>query len=501
MISNAKNLSMEATLDIVPRLTPSPAICKRIYQGLLLVSDGAMLVLAFAFAYWLRFEFGIAISRDVVPNLADYIWLACVVIPIWLGLFAVLRLYDLNNLLGGTGEYARALNGCTSGMMLVIVADYLSNDFVIARAWLIMAWVLSSILVCSSRLFLRRLAYTLRSNGYFVSPAVIVGTNSEAISMAAQLADSIHSGVSIVGFVSERNSKEDERPATMLAGRPILGAIDALPEIIGRHHVEEVIIATTALTHTQRLETAQSLISSPKARMSISSGLYEIFTTGMKVNHKNSVPLMSMNRLRLDPMEMALKTLLDYSLILLAAPVLITLFVVIGILVKLDSPGPIFYRRRVLGIGGQEFGAFKFRTMVTNGDEVLARHPEKLAELKATEKIKDDPRITRVGQLLRRTSLDELPQVINVLLGQMSLVGPRMIHPDEGARYGAYKLNLLTVKPGLTGLWQVSGRSDISYDERVRLDMHYIRNYSIWVDIQILFFQTLPAVLGKRGAY
>jgi lipopolysaccharide/colanic/teichoic acid biosynthesis glycosyltransferase len=208
-----------------------------------------------------------------------------------------------------------------------------------------------------------------------------------------------------------------------------------------------------------------------------------------------------MNRIRLDPIEMALKTALDYTIILLAAPALLLIFAVIGLLIKLDSQGPIFYRRRVLGVGSNEFDALKFRTMVVNGDEILAQYPAKQAELKATHKLKDDPRITRIGRLLRKTSLDELPQIINVLLGQMSLVGPRMIHPDEAALYGPYRTNLLTVKPGLTGLWQVSGRSDVSYDERVRIDMHYIRNYSIWLDLQILFFQTLPAVFSKRGAY
>jgi lipopolysaccharide/colanic/teichoic acid biosynthesis glycosyltransferase len=139
--------------------------------------------------------------------------------------------------------------------------------------------------------------------------------------------------------------------------------------------------------------------------------------------------------------------------------------------------------------------------MAVNGDAILDRCPEKKAELEATHKIKDDPRVTRVGRMLRSLSLDELPQLINVLAGQMSLVGPRMISPEEQEKYGRMRHNLFTVKPGLTGMWQVSGRSDLSYEERVQLDMTYIRNYSIWSDIQILFFQTLPAVFRKTGAY
>jgi len=171
------------------------------------------------------------------------------------------------------------------------------------------------------------------------------------------------------------------------------------------------------------------------------------------------------------------------------------------VLIKLDSPGPVIHRRRVLGVGGRQFDAFKFRTMHMDGDRILGRNPELLVELQSEEKLKDDPRITRLGRWLRRYSIDELPQLFNVLLGQMSLVGPRMISPQEALRYGHHKSNLFTVKPGITGLWQVSGRSDLSYDERVRLDMHYIRNYSIWLDFHILFVKTASAVIRGRGAY
>jgi lipopolysaccharide/colanic/teichoic acid biosynthesis glycosyltransferase len=138
--------------------------------------------------------------------------------------------------------------------------------------------------------------------------------------------------------------------------------------------------------------------------------------------------------------------------------------------------------------------------MVANGDELLDQHPELRDELARNHKIKDDPRITRVGAFLRKYSLDELPQLINVLKRDMSMVGPRMISPAEVSMYKQFDMNLLTVLPGITGLWQVSGRSDISYEERVRLDMYYVRNWSIWLDLQLLF-QTIPAVLRGRGAY
>ena len=194
------------------------------------------------------------------------------------------------------------------------------------------------------------------------------------------------------------------------------------------------------------------------------------------------------------------KAALDYILTTLIILFILPMLVIIALLIYFDSPGPIVYRRRVMGLNGRQFDAFKFRTMHVNGDEILDNHPDLKRELARNHKLKEDPRITNFGKLLRKTSLDELPQLFNVLLGDMSLVGPRMIAPDEMAKYDRWGMNLLTVRPGITGLWQVSGRSDVSYEERVNLDMRYIRHWTIWLDLFILI-QTVPAVLFGRGAY
>jgi lipopolysaccharide/colanic/teichoic acid biosynthesis glycosyltransferase len=193
-------------------------------------------------------------------------------------------------------------------------------------------------------------------------------------------------------------------------------------------------------------------------------------------------------------------SLLDYvlacSAILVLSPILIALFCI----VKLDSPGPVLYRRRVMGRSGSQFDAFKFRTMVVNGDEVLNAHPELKAEWLRDQKLKNDPRITRCGRWMRKLSLDELPQFFNVLLGQMSLVGPRMISPPELSNYGELASELLSVKPGITGIWQVSGRSDLRRNERIRLDIQYVRTRTWWLNIKLILM-TIPAVLKGAGAY
>ncbi|MBV9120895.1 MAG: sugar transferase [Chloroflexi bacterium] len=172
----------------------------------------------------------------------------------------------------------------------------------------------------------------------------------------------------------------------------------------------------------------------------------------------------------------------------------------LAVLIKLDSPGPIVYRRRVLARGGGEFDAFKFRTMVTRAERVLAGDEHLRRQFDAVYKLEDDPRVTRLGRWLRKSSLDELPQLLNVLKGDMSVVGPRMIHRDEAPRFGDFLAERLTVKPGLTGLWQILGRSQTSYAERVELDRLYMSRRSLMYDLRILA-RTIPAVLSGRGAH
>jgi len=195
---------------------------------------------------------------------------------------------------------------------------------------------------------------------------------------------------------------------------------------------------------------------------------------------------------------------LDISLILLAAPYIILAFLVLAILIKLDSPGPVFYRQTRIGLFGRKFPVFKFRTMVLDADRVLQDYldqsPELKAEWLATHKLKQDPRVTRLGALLRKLSLDELPQLWNIIIGDMSLVGPRPIVDAEVEKYGKCYDLYIQVRPGLTGLWQVSGRNNTTYERRVELDEYYVRNRSLKLDFQILL-RTALVVLKKDGAY
>jgi len=193
------------------------------------------------------------------------------------------------------------------------------------------------------------------------------------------------------------------------------------------------------------------------------------------------------------------KRFIDISLSVFGIIVFLPVLLIIALCIKLDDGGSIFHFREIIGEKGRRFYALKFRTMIPDADSYLAKHPELLRKFQKNMKLERDPRITRMGKFLRKTSLDELPQLFNVLIGQMSLVGPRMIHPSELSRFGQNAQKRLTVKPGITGLWQISARQHICYDERVQLDMRYIDTRSFIVDLTILV-KTLKVFIVHTGA-
>lgn len=515
----AKSTRYTPGADTVP--LPPAAVLPRatqqlLWYGWLAATDTVALLLAFRAAYWMRFDLGVTVAPDVVPDPAFYPSLVIVLCPLWILVMMLFGLYDGQKKLGGIEESSRVFNACSTAAMLVIVATFIWPAFVVSRLWLVSAWLLSTLAIAVNRFLARRVVYFFRARGYLLTPAVIVGANQEALTLAAFLGDWRRSGLRLVGVVTSAEldgpavpravavpaEKEDdgstaEEPAEL----PVLGTTANIRTVVLEHGVQEVVVAITALEREELLRLSEELDPCPSVSLRLSTGLYEMLTTRVTVRNFGTVPLLQLDKCRLTPAETVLKNGIEYSLTIVGLIVLAPFLALLALLIKIDSPGPVLHRRRVLGAQRVPFDAFKFRTMYVNGDEVLARHPEALEELRQHQKIKDDPRVTRVGKVLRKFSLDELPQLFNVLLGQMSLVGPRMIAPEEAERYGPNWMNLLAVRPGLTGLWQVSGRSDLVYEERVKIDMYYVRNYSIWLDLQILFIQTLPAVLKGRGAY
>jgi exopolysaccharide biosynthesis polyprenyl glycosylphosphotransferase len=461
----------------------------------LIINDLFTIALSFILAFFIRFVWGADFFRDSIPSLSFYLELGAFLIPGWIILFALFGLYNRQNLLGGLREYSLLFNATTLAMLLLIVFNFLT-EIVLARGWLLLTWVLVFVLTALGRFIIRRIVYYMRAKGQYLSPAIIVGLNEESKMLAVQFLERHASGLALLGFVADGIPVGAETHN----GLRVLGGLDDLEQVVRENEVEEVIVTSSAVAPQDVLTIFKMFGLTTGVNLRLSSGLYEIITTGLRVQDVAGVPLVTINKVRLTGYDQVFKSIIDYTLaVSLIIPVgLVSL--VLAILVRLDSPGPIIHRRRVVGQNGKSFDAFKFRTMYVNGDEILAGHPELKAELEREHKLKDDPRITRLGKVLRKISFDELPQLLNVLRGEMSIVGPRMISPEEMEKYQQSGMNLLTVKPGITGLWQVSGRSDVSYEERVRMDMYYIRNWSIWLDVMLLW-RSIPAILLRRGAY
>jgi exopolysaccharide biosynthesis polyprenyl glycosylphosphotransferase len=480
-----------------PRLRPADQTRRREWRWVLMglaFGDALALASGFSLAYLLRFwtDWPIFYAAGQRPDF--YATLIVIFVPAWLALFWLYGLYEQRNLFGGTQEYERIFNACALGMLLVIVLTFIQPDFVIARAWLILAWISTLVFAISWRFAARRIIYTLRRRGMLLQRVLIIGANAEGQAVATQLSASPNTGIRIVGFIDDRLPAETE----LLPGSSVLGPVSSFEALVYETGADTVIIADTTLVR-ERLSTIYGAMETlRRLNVSLAPGLFEILTIGFQVHEQGSVPLLNLNKTRITGLHAFSKALIDrlgafFGLILLSP-----LLLLVAILIRFDSPGPVIYRRRVVGVGNQCFDAFKFRTMRIEGEALLS--PEQKIELSESGKLKTDPRITPLGRFLRRSSIDELPQLVNVLLGQMSLVGPRMITGEELRHFGRWRHNLLTVRPGLTGLWQVSGRSNLGYEDRVRLDMHYIRNYSIWLDMYIIL-RTIQVVISGHGAF
>lgn len=476
---------------------PRPAERTRRWFGVLAMlaaGDALSLAAGFYLAYALRFWSNWAIFREGSMQPGFYLALIAILIPSWLALFTMYGLYNPNHLFGGSDEYTRVFNACTLGMLLVVVVTFMVPDVVVARAWLLLSWAFTLTFTMLNRFAARRTVYALRRRGQLTERVIVVGANGEGRAVAEQLSASYKSGATIVGFV------DDALPvgAEVLPGVLVLGPVAAFQSLIEQHAAEAVIIADATLVR-ERMATIYGAVEAlGQIDVRLSPGLFELLTIGVQVREQGSVPLLALNKTRITGLHAFGKALIDRGGALVGLLLLSPLLALIALIVRLDSPGPIIHRRRVVGAGNRPFDAYKFRSMYCDGESRLS--PEQRAQLREEGKLKEDPRITKVGRFLRRTSLDELPQLVNVLKGQMSLVGPRMITQDELRHFGRQRHNLLMVRPGLTGLWQISGRSNLGYEDRVRLDMHYIRNYSIWLDLYIIY-RTIPIVFGGHGAY
>lgn len=388
---------------------------------------------------------------------------------------------------------------CTYVTVFVIGVFYFTGAVrEISRIFVGLTWLLSFAFLLVERVVTKRL---LARCGLWQRPVVIVGAGKTAELLAKAFTDDPGLGYRIVGLVED---ERDDRP--LLREYPLLGGFAKVEQAIAASGVQDVVIATPGLAREKLMELIYRLQPYVKNLVFVPD-LFGVPLSNLEADtffEQKMVLLRTTNNLNI-PFNYYVKRVFDLTIGLIAFIVAVPLMAAIAVMVKLDSKGPVFYNATRLGKNGKPFVCYKFRTMYVNGDALLAEHLardqqakrewEKYAKLRTY-----DPRVTRVGKWLRKYSLDELPQLFNVLLGHMSLVGPRPYLPREKTMIGYFAETIFATTPGITGLWQVSGRNDVDFHGRLLMDSWYVRNWSLWLDI-MLIFKTFGAVLARKGAY
>jgi len=466
--------------------------------SLLLGADLVSINVAFLAAYWLRYYGGIGgeVAEPFFVGLNAYlpiILILNIALPL---LGAASGIYRPAIQLAFFEELMRVMSSISLGFMGITTVIFILQRFSYSRAVLLMAWAVTVAALCSVRIGRRIALSTLRRRGIGVKRALVVGEAGEhSIGRTVMHIIATEPGIlyRLVGFVSANGDTGDQ-------GRfRCLGTLRELPAILEEEQIDEVIIALPAVGREQILSIG-GVCEQQGVRFKIVPDMYELSLTLVDLNDLRGIPLIGLRQNTIRGFNLATKRTLDVvvaaALLLLFSPV----WLAIALAIKLDSPGPVLFWQKRLGKDGRPFAVYKFRSMRVGAEA----EREQLRDLNESDgplfKIRNDPRLTKVGRLLRRLSVDEVPQILNVLRGEMSLVGPRPPTPDEVEQYEPWQRRRLEVMPGMTGLWQVSGRSELPFDEMMMLDIYYIDNWSVSLDLQILL-RTLPAVLSGHGAY
>ena len=470
----------------------------------LLASDTLMLGLAAAGATLVRWGKIFQVTATLDGYTVSYVDLSLVICGIWMASLYLGHLYNLDRVGSGTGEYKSVARMLSFGVIAFILATYLLKLPALSRSWTLLAWSFGIALVVVGRFIVRAILSRLRSRGFMMRPTLIVGANAEAADIVGHLRRNPAAGYAPIGCLTSPHPIEGDRrrPEGLdgCGGVPCLGYADDIGRVLDDHFVDTVLIASTAFNH----DVLTDIINKLRGRdldIRMSSGLLDVISSRVQVRDTSGLPLMTIQPVSFSRRKMLVKRAFDLLFAGIAAVVGLPVWIVLAAGVRLSSPGPVLFRQLRTGRRGREFEMLKFRSMYADAPELHARLAAESNEADGPIfKMKNDPRVTSIGRLMRKFSLDELPQLLNVLKGDMSLVGPRPLPTYETTALAPEQDRRHEVPPGLTGMWQVSGRSKLTFDEMIRLDLYYIENWSVTFDFAILM-RTIPVVLLRKGAY
>lgn len=479
-----------------------PTRSARLYSLALVVGDFFVLLLAFMLSYVVRvgvsfFQFD---TRPLVVNnisALDFFNTALVLIPLWIMVFAFLGLYSSRVYIKRLDEWGRLFVGSFIGILIVLGYSFVINAPVFpARLVAVYAFVGSFVLLVVGRETMRLVRTMLFRFGRGVSRVLIIGNSLATKDIAKQLSDTKRSGYQISAIAGPKSAEPEH-----FSGVRYNTVEQALAQLANQRIT--TIIQTDLYNSGERNQKILSAAQEGHLHYSFIPGEPEFYSGKNSIDVFLGYPIISVNQTPLTGWGVIVKRLFDLFATSVVLLILSPLLLIIIILQKIFNPGPLFYIQRRLTRFSTSFGLVKFRSMGAEygkgnaiSDFKAMGRDDLIAEYRRDRKVKNDPRVTMFGKFLRITSIDELPQFFNVLQGTLSLVGPRPILPDELKLYRGKSALLHSVKSGVTGLWQVSGRSDLPFDKRVELELYYAQNWSFWLDVRILL-KTIPALLRK----
>jgi exopolysaccharide biosynthesis polyprenyl glycosylphosphotransferase len=471
---------------------------QRFYTLGLPLIDIALALAAFVLAYILRYEWQIfrpVFELNRAPFDAYFLYAAVYIAWLYVS-YRGSGLYRPVRARAWLEEVYSIVNGVTNATVVMMAISFFAQPLVFSRLMFIYVAIITIVLLAAARSIQRTIQGRLRSKGFGVQRALVVGAGEVGRAVLRTMIARRELGYDPVGYLDDN----PERGSVDIGRVRGLGSLDNLEAVLREHPIDMVLITLPWKYHDKILE----LIRQGRragVEISVVPDVFQLNLRQVQVENLDGIPLLRVNgHVALKGSNRLLKRAIDIALITLSAPLWLPLFGVVALAIRIESPGAIFYCATRVGENGRRFQMFKFRSMIPNADRMRAQLTQTLELDPRRPKIKNDPRVTRVGRIIRATSIDELPNLFNVLLGHMSLVGPRPPTPDEVELYEPWHLQRLQTLPGMTGLWQVSGRSEVPFEEMCLMDIYYIENWSIALDAQILMM-TIPRVLLRQGAY
>lgn len=461
------------------------------------LSDALLIIASFVAAYYLRYE-----AQWLRQVEAAYYVPLKVYLPSIVGLTAITLIvlwiegayrYRRDRLF--SEEFALLLRSSLIGVAATIFIVFLSSPGYYSRLIFGYTGIFMVILLTLSRAIERSVLVSKYRKGIGVTKVVIVGAGEVARSLLRTFYARPELGYQVVGFLDD----DPTRSRTPIGRFEALGTTDLIAEVISQQPVDEVIITLPWSAH-QKIVDMINLCKQHNKTVRIVPDLYQMTLSRVTMDNLNGIPMMSVREPALRDWQALLKRVMDVLLAMVVLIITSPIIMLTAIAIKLDSPGPVIFSQKRMGKDGRLFNLYKFRSMCADAEAQVVALQEQNEASGPLFKIRNDPRVTRVGKIIRRLSIDELPQFWNVLKGEMSVIGPRPALPCEVDKYESWHKRRLEVAPGITGLWQVSGRSDLTFDEMVLLDIYYIENWSLTLDLMILL-KTIPTVISGSGAY